>query len=191
MAQIIAWLREHLPADAILSNGAGNYATWVHRFHRHRRYRTQLAPTSGSMGYGLPAAVAAKLVHPERVAIAFAGDGCLQMTMQEFGTACQHDANIILIVVNNGMYGTIRMHQEREYPARVEGTQLRNPDFVAWARSYGAVGWKVERTEDFPTAFEQALKANGPAVIEIRLDPEAINPRTTLSAIRAAALAKN
>ncbi len=190
MAEIIAWLRDRLPEDAILTNGAGNYATWVHRFYRHRRYRTQLAPTSGSMGYGLPASVAAKLVHPQRVVIAFAGDGCLQMTMQEFGTACQHDANIILIVVNNGMYGTIRMHQEREYPARVEGTQLRNPDFVAWAKSYGAVGWKVERTEDFAPTFELALKANSPSLIEIRLDPEAINPRTTLSAIRAAAQAK-
>jgi len=190
MAQIVAWLRERLPADAILTNGAGNYATWIHRFYRHRRYRTQLAPTSGSMGYGLPASVAAKLVHPERIVVAFAGDGCLQMTMQEFGTACQHDAKIILVVVNNGMYGTIRMHQEREYPARVEGTQLRNPDFVAWAKAYGAVGWKVERTEEFAPAFEQAVQAATPALIEIRLDPEAITPRTTLAAIRAAAQSK-
>jgi acetolactate synthase-1/2/3 large subunit len=190
MAQVIASLRDSLPADAILTNGAGNYATWVHRFYRHRRFRTQLAPTSGSMGYGLPAAVAAKLVHPERTVIAFAGDGCLQMTMQEFGTACQHNANIILIVVNNGMYGTIRMHQEREYPARVSGTELRNPDFVAWAKSYGAPGWKVERTEDFAAALAQARQARMPALIEIRLDPEAINPRTTLSAIRQAAQAK-
>jgi acetolactate synthase-1/2/3 large subunit len=190
MAEIVAWLRERLPADAILTNGAGNYATWIHRFYRHRRYRTQLAPTSGSMGYGLPASVAAKLVHPERVVLAFAGDGCLQMTMQEFGTACQHDVNIILIVVNNGMYGTIRMHQEREYPARVEGTQLRNPDFVAWAKSYGAAGWKVERTEEFAPAFEQALRATTPSLIEIRLDPEAITPRTTLAEIRAAAQAR-
>ncbi len=190
MAEIVAGLRRRLPADAILTNGAGNYATWVHRFHRYRRFRTQLAPTSGSMGYGLPAAVAAKLVHPGRPVIAFAGDGCLQMTMQEFGTACQHNARIVLIVVNNGMYGTIRMHQEREYPARVEGTELRNPDFVAWAKAYGAASWRVERGEDFAPALDQALNAPTPTLIEIRLDPEAINPRTTLSAIRQAALSK-
>jgi acetolactate synthase-1/2/3 large subunit len=183
----VSWLAQRLPADAIVSNGAGNYTAWVHRFYRYRGWRTQLAPTSGSMGYGLPAAVAAKIVHPERIAVCFAGDGCLQMTMQEFGTACQAGANIVLVVVNNGMYGTIRMHQEREYPARKVGTDLHNPDFVAWAKSYGAAGFLVEKTEQFAPAFEAALKAGTPAVIEIRLDPEAINPRTTLSAIRQAA----
>ncbi|MDF3075631.1 MAG: thiamine pyrophosphate-binding protein [Alphaproteobacteria bacterium] len=187
MGEIVSWLAQRLPADAIVSNGAGNYTAWVHRFYRYRGWRTQLAPTSGSMGYGLPAAVAAKIVHPERIAVCFAGDGCLQMTMQEFGTACQAGANIVLVVVNNGMYGTIRMHQEREYPARKVGTDLHNPDFVAWAKSYGAAGFLVEKTEQFAPAFEAALKAGTPAVIEIRLDPEAINPRTTLSAIRQAA----
>ncbi|MGE0151703.1 MAG: thiamine pyrophosphate-binding protein [Reyranellaceae bacterium] len=186
MGEIVDWLRQRLPDDAVICNGAGNYTAWVHRFYRYRGWRTQLAPTSGSMGYGLPASVAAKIVHPERVAVCFAGDGCLQMTMQEFGTACQAGANIVLVVVNNGMYGTIRMHQEREYPARPVGTDLVNPDFVAWAQAYGAAGWRVERTEDFAPAFEAALQAKTPSVIEVRLDPEAINPRTTLSAIRQA-----
>ncbi len=189
MGAIVDWLVQRLPDDAVICNGAGNYTAWVHRFYRYRGWRTQLAPTSGSMGYGLPAAVAAKIVHPERIVLCFAGDGCLQMTMQEFGTACQAGANIVLVVVNNGMYGTIRMHQEREYPARMVGTELRNPDFVAWAKSYGAAGWLVEQTEDFAPAFEAALQATTPSVIEIRLDPEAINPRTTLSAIRAASQA--
>jgi acetolactate synthase-1/2/3 large subunit len=189
MGEIVSWLAQRLPDDAIICNGAGNYTAWVHRFYRYRGWRTQLAPTSGSMGYGLPAAVAAKIVHPERTVVCFAGDGCLQMTMQEFGTACQAGANIVLVVVNNGMYGTIRMHQEREYPARKVGTDLHNPDFVAWARSYGADGHLVEKTDQFAPAFEAALTARTPSVIEIRLDPEAINPRTSLSAIRTAALA--
>jgi len=189
MGEIVTWLAQRLPDDAIICNGAGNYTAWVHRFYRYRGWRTQLAPTSGSMGYGLPAAVAAKIVHPERIVVCFAGDGCLQMTMQEFGTACQAGANIVLVVVNNGMYGTIRMHQEREYPARKVGTDLHNPDFVAWAKSYGAAGHLVEKTEQFVPAFETALGAKTPSVIEIRLDPEAINPRTTLSAIRQAAQA--
>ena len=192
MAEIVSWLAGRLPDDAIVCNGAGNYTAWVHRFYRYRGWRTQLAPTSGSMGYGLPAAVAAGIVSPERIVVCFAGDGCLQMTMQEFGTACQAGAGLVLIVVNNGMYGTIRMHQEREYPTRVVGTDLANPDFVAWAASYGAPGELVERTEQFAPAFERALShaqtARKPAVIEIRLDPDAINPRTTLSAIRQASL---
>jgi acetolactate synthase-1/2/3 large subunit len=189
MGEIVTWLAQRLADDAIICNGAGNYTAWVHRFYRYRGWRTQLAPTSGSMGYGLPAAVAAKIVHPERTVVCFAGDGCLQMTMQEFGTACQAGANIVLIVVNNGMYGTIRMHQEREYPTRKVGTDLHNPDFVAWAKSYGAAGHLVEKTAQFAPAFEAALAAKTPSVIEIRLDPEAINPRTTLSAIRQAAQA--
>jgi len=186
MGEIVQWLAQRLPQDAVVCNGAGNYTAWVHRFYRYRGWRTQLAPTSGSMGYGLPASVAAKIVHPDRVVVCFAGDGCLQMTMQEFGTACQAGANIIVVVVNNGMYGTIRMHQEREYPTRKSGTDLHSPDFVAWAKSYGASGWLVKRTEEFAPAFEGAMAAGTPAVIEIRLDPEAINPRTTLSAIRKA-----
>ena len=189
MGEIVQWLAQRLPQDAVICNGAGNYTAWVHRFYRYRGWRTQLAPTSGSMGYGLPASVAAKIVHPDRIVVCFAGDGCLQMTMQEFGTACQAGANIVLVVVNNGMYGTIRMHQEREYPTRKVGTDLHNPDFVAWAKSYGAAGHLVEKTEQFVPAFEAALQANTPVVIEVRLDPEAINPRTSLSALRTAAQA--
>ncbi len=185
MAQVMDWLEGNLPEDAILTNGAGNYATWVHRFHRFRRLNTQLAPTSGSMGYGLPAAVAGKLRYPEREVVCFAGDGCLQMTMQEFGTACQEKANIILVVVDNGMYGTIRMHQEREFPGRVSATTLVNPDFAALARAYGAHAETVERAEDFGPAFERARASGTPALLHLKLDPEAITPVRSLSEIRA------
>jgi acetolactate synthase-1/2/3 large subunit len=186
MSQIMSWLDANLPADAVFCNGAGNYATWLHRFHRYRRHTDQLAPTSGSMGYGVPAAVAAKLVNPQRTVVAFAGDGCFLMTGQEFATALQYGANIIVVVVNNGMYGTIRMHQEREYPARISGTELRNPDFAAYARAFGGHGETVERTEDFAAAFSRAQKSGKPAIIEIKLDPEALTPRQTLSQIREA-----
>lgn len=188
MAEIIRWLDANTPADTIFTNGAGNYATWVHRFHRYRRHGGQLAPTSGSMGYGLPAAVAAKIARPERLVVAFAGDGCIQMTIQEFATARQHGANIIAIVVNNGMYGTIRMHQEREYPTRVSGTDLFNPDYAAIARAYGGHGETVERTEDFAAAFERARQSGKPAIIELRVDPEALTPRASLTQIREAAI---
>lgn len=188
MAEIIRWLDANTPADTIFTNGAGNYATWVHRFHRYRRHGGQLAPTSGSMGYGLPAAVAAKIARPERLVVAFAGDGCIQMTIQEFATARQHGANIIAIVVNNGMYGTIRMHQEREYPTRVSGTELTNPDYAALARAYDGHGETVERTEDFAAAFERARQSGKPAIIEVRVDPEALTPRASLSQIREAAI---
>ena len=153
MAGVMEWLEANLPEDAVCTNGAGNYATWLHRFHRFRRYATQAAPTSGSMGYGLPAAVSAKLAFPEREVVCFAGDGCLQMTMQEFGTACQDCANIIVLVIDNGMYGTIRMHQERTYPGRPSATKLVNPDFAALARSYGAFGETVETTDAFGPAY--------------------------------------
>ncbi len=186
MGAVMAWLRDRLPEDAILTNGAGNYATWVHRFWRFRRFGTQLAPASGSMGYGLPAAIAAKLAHPERDVLCFAGDGCFQMTGLEFGTAVQEGAAVIVLVVDNGMYGTIRMHQEREYPGRVSGTALRNPDFAAFARSYGGHGETVERTGDFAPAFERARAAGRPAILHIKLDPEALTPNRTLSEIRAA-----
>ncbi|MBM3555407.1 MAG: thiamine pyrophosphate-binding protein, partial [Alphaproteobacteria bacterium] len=189
LGKIMTWLGERLPADAIVANGAGNYTTWVHRFHKFRRPGTQLAPTSGAMGYGFPAAIAAKLRHPDRVVLAFAGDGCFLMTGQELASAVQHDIAVITLVINNGMYGTIRMHQEREFPGRVFGTDLVNPDFAAYARAFGALGEKVERTEDFAPAFERALAARKPALIELVIDPEAINTRTTLSAIRRAALA--
>jgi acetolactate synthase-1/2/3 large subunit len=190
MGDIIAWLRDRLPADAILTNGAGNYAGWMHRFYRFRKFRTYLGPTNGSMGYGVPSAVAAKLVHPERIVVSFNGDGCFMMNGQELATAVQHQANVIFLVINNGMYGTIRMHQEREYPARVSGTDLKNPDFAALARAYGAHGETVVKTEEFAPAFERCLKAGKPSLIEVKLDPEAITSRTTLSAIRETALKK-
>ncbi len=188
LARVVAWLRDRLPADAIVTNGAGNYTGWVHRYHRYRRYGTQLAPTSGAMGYGVPAAIAAKLRHPARDVVAFAGDGCFLMTGQELATAAQFGADIVVVVVNNGMYGTIRMHQERAFPGREFGTALANPDFAAFARAFGAHGERVERTEDFAPAFERARAAGAPALIELVVDPEAATTRTTLSAIRDSAL---
>ncbi|RWN99869.1 thiamine pyrophosphate-binding protein [Mesorhizobium sp.] len=184
MGPIMNYLEKMLPDDAILTNGAGNYATWVHRFHRSRRFATQAAPTSGSMGYGTPAAVAAKELFPERDVIAFAGDGCFLMNGQEFATAVQYDLPIIVVVVNNGIYGTIRMHQEREYPGRVVATDLKNPDFAALARAYGGHGETVEKTADFAPAFERARASGKPSIVEIRLDPEAITPTRTMTQIR-------
>lgn len=187
MAKVVSYLREHLPEDAIITNGAGNYATWIHRFYRYRRYRTQLAPTSGAMGYSVPAAIAAKLRHPDRIVVSLNGDGCFLMCGQELATAVQYGVQAIFLVINNGMYGTIRMHQEREYPARISGTDLTNPDFAALARAYGAHGEVVERTEDFAAAFTRARDCGKPALLELRIDPEQITPRATLSEIRAAA----
>jgi acetolactate synthase I/II/III large subunit len=184
MGPIMAWLEENTGEDTIFTNGAGNYATWVHRFHRFRRFGTQAAPTSGSMGYGLPAAVAAKQLHPEREVICFAGDGCFMMHGQEFATAVRYNLPIITVVVNNGIYGTIRMHQEREYPGRVSATDLTNPDFAALAVAYGGHGETVEKTEDFAPAFLRARASGKPAIIEVKLDPEAITPTRTLSDIR-------
>lgn len=184
MGPIMNYLETALPEDAIITNGAGNYATWIHRFHRFRRFATQAAPTSGSMGYGTPGAVAAKDLFPDRTVIAFAGDGCFLMNGQEFATAVQYDLPIIVIVVNNGIYGTIRMHQEREYPGRVVATDLKNPDFAALARAYGGHGEVVERTDEFAPAYERALASGKPSIIEIRLDPEAITPARTLTDIR-------
>lgn len=191
MAGVMDWLEANLAEDTICTNGAGNYATWLHRFHRFRRFGTQAAPTSGSMGYGLPAAVASKLAYPEREVICFAGDGCLQMTMQEFGTACQESANIIVLVIDNGMYGTIRMHQERTYPGRPSATNLVNPDFAVLARSYGAFGETVKTTAEFGPAFERARASGKPAILHLKLDPEAITPAASLSQIRTAALDKH
>ncbi|MEZ5590328.1 MAG: thiamine pyrophosphate-binding protein [Gammaproteobacteria bacterium] len=189
MGEVMNWLGEHLPSDAILTNGAGNYTVWLHRFYQYRHFRSQLAPTCGSMGYGLPAAVAAKLAQPERTVVCFAGDGCYQMTMQEFGTAVQFGANIVVVLVNNGSWGTIRMHQEREYPERVIATELFNPDFAALAQAYGGFGAIVNSADEFPAAFEQAMAAGKPALLELRLDLEALTPRASLSDIRAQALA--
>ncbi|WLD95755.1 thiamine pyrophosphate-binding protein [Agrobacterium leguminum] len=184
MGPIMDWIEANVPEDAIFTNGAGNYATWVHRFHRFRRYNTQSAPTSGSMGYGLPAAVAAKHLFPEREVICFAGDGCFMMHGQEFITAVRYGLPIITVLVNNGTYGTIRMHQEREYPGRVSGTDLVNPDFNAFAKAYGGHGETVERTQDFAAAFERARASGKPAIIEVKLDAEAITPTRTLTQIR-------
>ena len=184
MGPIMTWIEENTAPDTIFTNGAGNYATWVHRFHRFRRYATQAAPASGSMGYGLPAAVAAKHLFPEREVICFAGDGCFMMHGQEFATAVRYGLPLITVLVNNGIYGTIRMHQEREYPGRVSATDLTNPDFAAFARAYGGHGETVEKTEDFAPAFLRARASGKPAIIEIRLDKEAITPARTLSDIR-------
>jgi acetolactate synthase-1/2/3 large subunit len=184
LGPIMRHLREALPADAIVTNGAGNYSGWVHRFHRYRGFGTQLAPISGSMGYGTPAAVAAKLLHPERAVVAFAGDGCFLMNGQEFATAVQYELPIMVIIINNGLYGTIRMHQEMHFPGRVCGTTLRNPDFAAYARAFGGHGEIVQRTEDFIPAFERARASGLPSIIEVRIDPEAISPGATLTALR-------
>ncbi len=186
--EIIRWLSDHLPQDTIVAGGAGNFAGWLHRHFRYKGFRTQLGSTNGSMGYGYPAAVAAKLAEPKRTVFALCGDGDYLMTGQEIATAVQYGANFVAVVVNNGLYGTIRMHQEREYPGRVYGTELKNPDFAAYARAFGGHGETVERTEDFAPAFERASKSGKPALIELRIDPDAITPATTLSAIREKAL---
>jgi len=187
VGDVMQHLRERLPDDAILTNGAGNYTVWCHRFYSFGRYRTQLAPCSGAMGYGIPAAIAAKVVHPSRTVVCVSGDGDFLMSGHELAAAVQEDLPIVVLVVNNGMYGTIRMHQERLFPGRVVGTDLVNPDFVAWAHAFGAYGELVLRSEDFPDAFERALAEQRPALLELRVDPEAITPRQTLSEIRAEA----
>jgi len=182
--EVMRWLRERLPAEAIITNGAGNYAVWVHRYYRYRKLGTQLAPTSGSMGYGVPAAVMAKRQYPDRPVIAFAGDGCFMMNGQEFATAVQYGIALIVIVVDNSMYGTIRMHQERDYPGRISATLLKNPDFAAYAKAFGGHGERVETTEDFAPAFERAVRSGKPAILHCLIDPEAITPSRTLSQIR-------
>ncbi|HEY3598780.1 MAG TPA: thiamine pyrophosphate-binding protein [Paraburkholderia sp.] len=184
LGEIVQQLRAHLPDDAIVTNGAGNYATWLHRHFSYRHFRSQLAPTSGAMGYGVPAAIAAKSLYPQRAVVAFAGDGCFMMSSHELATAMQYDLPVIFIVVNNGHFGTIRMHQERHYPGRVYGTGLTNPDFAAFAHSFGAHGETVLRTEDFVPAFKRAVAAKRPALIEIRLPQEASTPGATLEQIR-------
>jgi acetolactate synthase-1/2/3 large subunit len=184
MWDIVDFLARRLPEDAILANGAGNFSGWFHRFYRHGRLHTQLGPTSGAMGYGAPAGVAAKIAAPERLVVSINGDGDFLMNGQEIATAMQYDAAVIFIVVNNGMYGTIRMHQERDYPGRVYGTALRNPDFAGYARAFGAHGETVDKTADFAPAFERCLAAGKSSLIEIRLDPQAITTQTTLDDIR-------
>ena len=190
LTKVMGVVRERLPDDAILASGAGNFSVWAHRFYVFRRYGTQLAPISGAMGYGLPAAIAAKLLHPERVVVCLAGDGDLLMSAGELATARQAGADVVVLVVDNGMYGTIRMHQERRFPGRVSGTDLVNPDFAALARSFGWNAERVERTEDVAAALDRALGAGRPALLHLPVDPEALTPRQTLSEIRAEAEAR-
>ncbi len=190
MAAVIAWLRDRLPADAILTNGAGNFTAWPNKFFRFGPQARLLAPQSGAMGYGLPAAIAAKIAFPARTVVCFAGDGDFQMTCQELGTAMQAGAQPIVLILNNGIYGTIRAHQERRYPARVSGTQLENPDFSTLARAYGYHAERVERTEDFAAAFARAQASPTGAVLDLDISPEALTPRQTLSQMRQAALAE-
>lgn len=176
LSGVVAWLSEHLPDDAIVCNGAGNYTGWVHRFFRYKQPRTELAPVSGAMGYGVPAAIAAKLRFPHRSVVALAGDGCFMMYPQELATAIQHNASVVILIVNNGTYGTIRMHQERRYPGRVMATDLVNPDMVALAHSFGAFAERVETTAGFAEAFQRAVASGRPALLDLRVDPAQISP---------------
>jgi len=189
MAAVSGFLRQRLPADMIVTNGAGNFTVWPNKFLCYGEEARLLAPQSGAMGYGLPAAIAAKVAHPGRTVLCFAGDGDFQMNCQELGTAMQAGAQPIVLILNNGLYGTIRAHQERQYPARVSGTVIENPDFAALARAYGFHAERVERTEDFPAAFERALASTTGAVLDLAISAEALTPRQTLSQMRAAALA--
>jgi acetolactate synthase I/II/III large subunit len=184
LGQVMGWLRERLPDDAIVTSDAGNFSGWPNRFLQYRRPGRQLGPTSGAMGYGVPAAVGAKLVHPDRLVVGFCGDGGFLMTGQELATSLAEGVGPIILLFNNAMYGTIRMHQERRFPGRVVGTALKNPDFVALARAYGAFSVRVTRTEEFAPSFEEAAAGKRAAVIELQMDPEIITTRTTLSAIR-------
>ncbi len=187
--QVVQTLKRLLPADAILTNGAGNFATWANRFWPYAGLRTLLSTTSGSMGYGVPAAVSAAIVQPQRTVVCFAGDGDFLMNGQELATAAQHGAAPVVIVFDNGMYGTIRMHQEREYPSRVLGTELANPDFAKYGEAFGGFGARVERTAEFEPAMRAALEHartnRRPAVVHLKVDPQAITPNATLDAIRA------
>jgi acetolactate synthase I/II/III large subunit len=187
LGEIVAGLSKKLPDHAIITNGAGNYATWINRFYQFRAFGSLVAPTCGSMGYGVPAAIGALRLDPSRPVVAFAGDGCFLMNGQEFATAVQYGLPLIVVVVDNGMYGTIRMHQERDYPERVVGTALNNPDFAAYAIAFGGHGERVESTEAFWPALERAVAAKKPAILHCLLDPEALTPARSLSAIRAAA----
>ncbi|MGH8858561.1 MAG: thiamine pyrophosphate-dependent enzyme, partial [Polaromonas sp.] len=194
MPAIVGLLQKHLPQDAVLTNGAGNFASWVHRFFRHhglvKGHKTQLAPTVGAMGYGVPAGIAANIVSG-RTAFTIAGDGDFLMNGQELATAVQHGAKSIIVLLNNGMYGTIRMHQEREYPQHESGSRLNNPDFAALARAYGYAGVRITRTAEFEAELLAALARKEGTVIEVTLDPEVITTRGTLSAITQQALTKS
>jgi acetolactate synthase-1/2/3 large subunit len=184
MGEVMAFLRRRLPGDAVLTCGAGNFTVWAHRFYQFSQFGTQLAPRSGAMGYGLPAALAAKAVDSDRLVVCIAGDGDFMMAAAELATAVQHDLPVVVLVVDNGMYGTIRMHQERLYPGRGYGTDLVNPDFAAFAQSFGCFGETVAQTADVEPAFERAVASGLPAVVWLRVDPEAISPRWTISELR-------
>ena len=184
LSDIIKHIQNNTPDNAILCNGAGNTTSWLHRFYQFRQFRTQLAPTSGTMGYGLSAAIAAKLRYSERCVVALAGDGDFMMNGQEFATAMQYQANIIVVLVNNGIYGTIRMHQERDYPGRVIGTDMVNPDFVALAQAFGAHAELVRSTEEFEPAFKRSLKAEKLSLIEIQFDANILSPTLTIQGLR-------
>ncbi|MBS0247981.1 MAG: thiamine pyrophosphate-binding protein [Proteobacteria bacterium] len=188
LGEIMVWLRDNLGPEAIITNGAGNFATWINRFYRFRRYATLIAPTSGSMGYGLPASLAMKTLYPDRTVVCVAGDGDFMMTGQDFMTAVQYSLPIVVILWDNGTYGTIRMHQEREYPGRVVGTELKNPDFVAYAKAFGGFGIRVDKTADFPSAFAAAQKSALPSIIHLKVDAEPLTPGMSMSAIRQKAL---
>jgi len=190
MSRAMEHLRTVLPADTIMCNGAGNFAVWVHRFWHFRQFATQLAPTSGSMGYGLPAAVAAKRICAEQMVVCVTGDGDFLMHGQEFATAVQYDLPIIVILLDNGMYGTIRMHQEQKYPGRVLATTLKNPDFAAYASAFGGHGSRVETTDEFAPALERARTSGKPSILHCLVDPEAITPTTTLTKLREGVVAK-
>ena len=189
MGEIMVWLRDNLPAEVIVTLGAGNFSGWVHRFYRVRKFGGLVGPTAGSMGYGLPAALGMQTLHPKRMVVCVAGDGDFLMTGQDFATAVQYELPVIVLISDNGLYGTIRMHQEREYPGRVIATQLKNPDFVAYAKAFGGFGVKVDKTADFPAAFAAARKSGKPSIIHLKIDPEALTPGMSLSGIREKALA--
>ena len=188
MGTVMAYLRERLPPEAILVTDAGNFSAWMHRHYVYRVFPSQIGPTSGAMGYGIPAAIAARHVYPDRPVVAFCGDGGALMGGQEIAAAVHHGIDPVILVVNNSMFGTIRMHQEREYPDRVIATDLTNPDFVVWAESFGAFAARVERTDEFPGAFEDAMSAGRAALVELRIDPELITTRASLAQIRGAAV---
>jgi acetolactate synthase-1/2/3 large subunit len=189
LGEIMVWLRENIPDDSFMCSGAGNFTTWVHRFYRIRRFATQLAPMAGSMGYGFPAAVAAQRLNPGRTVICVAGDGDFLMTGQEFATAVQYKLPVITILFDNGMYGTIRAHQERNYPERVIATALTNPNFADYARAFGGFGVTVENTGDFPAAFKAARESGKPSIIHLKVDPQGISPMATIDTLRERALA--
>jgi acetolactate synthase-1/2/3 large subunit len=184
LGEVLVWLRENLPEDAIVTLGAGNFSGWVHRFYRVRRYGGLVGPTSGSMGYGFPASLGMQTLHPDRLVVCMAGDGDFLMTGQDFATAVHEKLPLIVVIADNGLYGTIRMHQEREYPGRVIATTLTNPDFAAYAKAFGGFGVSVEKTSDFPAAFAAARQSGKPSIIRLRIDPEALTPAMTLSALR-------